>query len=314
MTEIKKVAVLGAGLMGHGLVQIFARHGCEVILTSRRPEGAAEAKTKIRADLETMAEGRLVRREDIDSILDRIHGTTEMEEVADCGFVLESVVENLSIKQDLFKKLDEMCPPETILATNTSVISITEIAAKSKNRSRIVGTHFWNPPFLIPLVEVVKGADTSNETMQRTIDFLNAAGKHPIWVEKDVPGFVCNRLQHALWREAVSIVERGIAEPSVVDEAIKFGFGIRLPVLAPLETADMVGLDLTKSIHDYVLKHLEDSHTSSPILTEKVEKGELGFKTGGVGFQTWTPEEQKALRKRLMDHLMKWNREQAGIE
>jgi len=136
-----------------------------------------------------------------------------------------------------------------------------------------------------------------------------AAGKHPLRVNKDAPGFVCNRLQHALWREAISIVEHGIATAAEVDEALKFGVGIRLPVLAPMETADMGGLDLTLAIHDYILKYLEDSHESSPLLREKVAKGELGFKTGGVGFQTWTPEEQAAVRKRLAEHLLKWTKE-----
>jgi 3-hydroxybutyryl-CoA dehydrogenase len=124
-----------------------------------------------------------------------------------------------------------------------------------------------------------------------------------VFVKKDVPGFVANRLQHALWREAISIVERGIADAATVDESIKYGFGMRLPVLAPLETADSGGLDLTWAIHSYVLRHLEDSHEPSPLLREKVEKGELGFKTGGVGLQTWTPEQMKATCERLLDYL-----------
>ena len=151
-----------------------------------------------------------------------------------------------------------------------------------------MGTHFWNPPYLIPLVEVVKGQDTSVEVLDLTFEVLERAGKSPIKVLKDVPGFIANRLQHALWREAISIVENGIADAATVDKAIKSGFAIRLPVLGPLENADMVGLDLILSIHDYIFKSLESSREPSPLLKEKISRGELGFKSG-KGFYHWTP-------------------------
>ena len=227
-----------------------------------------------------------------------------MAEAADgVQFVVETVSEDLELKRKTFKELDTLCPADTILATNTSVISITEIAAESKNRERIVGTHFWNPPYLIPLVEVVRGKDTSDETMDRTFSLLQAVDKHPVRVNKDVPGFVGNRLQHALWREAISIVERGIADASTVDECIRFGFGLRLPILGPLETADMVGTDLTLAIHEYILKYLEDSPEPSPLLRKKVEEGDLGFKSGR-GFQDWPPEKAEESRKRLQEYLL----------
>jgi 3-hydroxybutyryl-CoA dehydrogenase len=159
------------------------------------------------------------------------------------------------------------------------------------------------------LVEVVPGNKTSSEVVDYTYELLKTAGKHPVKVKRDVPGFVGNRLQHALWREAISIVEQGIADAATVDEVIKQGFGIRLPILGPLETADMVGLDLTLQIHDYILQHIERSPGPSPLLREKVKKGELGFKTG-KGFQQWSPEEIDQSRKNLVDYLIKWNREQ----
>jgi 3-hydroxybutyryl-CoA dehydrogenase len=227
-----------------------------------------------------------------------------MEEAAhDADFVLECVAEDMALKQETFQKLDQMCKPDAVLATNTSVMSPTEIASKSQKRDRILGTHWWNPPFLIPLVEVVQTEETAPWVIDLTMGLHRAIGKHPVHAKKDVPGFIANRLQHALWREAVSIVEHGIADAATVDESLKYGPGLRLPVLAPLENADMVGLDLTLSIHSYVLKYLEDSHEPSPLLKGKVEKGELGFKTGGVGFQEWTPEAQKALRTKLLDYL-----------
>jgi 3-hydroxybutyryl-CoA dehydrogenase len=219
-------------------------------------------------------------------------------------FVVECVFEELALKQEVFEQLDGLCPPETVLCTNTSVMSITEIAAKAKRKERIVGTHFWNPPYLIPLVEVVRTADVAEVVVERTIDLLRRAGKHPIDCRKDVPGFVANRLQHALWREAISIVEHGIADAATVDESIRFGPGLRLPVLAPMENADMVGLDLTLAIHDYILPHLESSGAPSPLLRERVAAGDLGFKTGR-GFQDWSPEDADASRRRLVEYLVR---------
>lgn len=233
------------------------------------------------------------------------------EAASQAQLVIEAVTENLELKQKVFQDLDRLCSPEAILATNTSVISITEIAAKARRRERILGTHFWNPPYIIPLVEVVKGKETSEETLETTYQLLNNAGKHPVKVMKDVPGFIANRLQHALWREAISIVEHGIADAATVDEAIKNSFAIRLPVLGPIENADMVGLDLVLSIHDYVLKYLESSPNPSPLLREKVKRGELGFKTA-QGFYTWSPGEINKSKERLLEYLIEWTKKEQG--
>jgi 3-hydroxybutyryl-CoA dehydrogenase len=221
--------------------------------------------------------------------------------------VVEAVLEKLDLKQTIFKELDALCPPDTILATNTSVISITEIAQKSNHRGRIVGTHFWNPPYLIPLVEVIRGDESDQETIDRTFDLLQGVGKHPVRVQKDTPGFVGNRLQHALWREAISIVEHGIADAATVDECIRYGFGLRLPALGPLENADMVGTDLTLAIHDYILKYLEHSPNPSLLLKEKVKQGKLGFKSG-EGFQKWSAEDAQKSRKALVEYLLEVTR------
>ncbi|MBU1277106.1 MAG: 3-hydroxyacyl-CoA dehydrogenase family protein [Proteobacteria bacterium] len=312
--NISSVAVIGAGLMGHGLAQIFAAHGCRVRLQDVRQEALALARESIRANMSLMAQGGLGRAEEIEPALAMIQTTTELEEAADgAQFVVEAVNENLELKQMIFRRLDRICPAETILATNTSVISISEVAEKARGRDRIVGTHFWNPPYLVPLVEVIRARDTSEQTMGITLAFLARVGKHPVRVEKDVPGFVGNRLQHALWREAISIVEHGIAEPAVVDEVIKFGFGVRLPVLGPLENADLAGLDLTLAIHDYILEHLDRSTEASSLLRRKVDHGELGFKSG-VGFQTWSPEAIAEVRRNLQEHLIRWNREQGASQ
>ena len=304
MPNSKNIAIIGAGLMGHGIAQIFAARGYAVTLMDVNEGLLGKAIGNIRSNLMLMAQNGIGRLEDIEPTLARVRTTVDLKEAASgAQFVVEAVTENLEVKQNIFKELDLICPEETLLATNTSVISITEIAEKAHKRHRIVGTHFWNPPYLIPLVEVVKGQDTSNEVMDSTVDLLRKVGKHPVRVNRDVPGFVGNRLQHALWREAISIVERGIADAATVDECIRFGFGLRLPVLGPLENADMVGLDLTLSIHRYLLRYLESSPDPSPLLEKKLEDGDLGFKTGR-GFREWTPEKIQHSRERLQKYLL----------
>ena len=310
--DIRNISVIGAGMIAPGVAQVFATKNYNVCIYARRPEALPEAIERIRSTLSTMAKKGVGSESEIEPAISRIKTTTDLSEAAaDAQLVIECVSENLELKQQFFQNLDQICPPETILATNTSVMSITEIASKARQRERIVGTHFWNPPYLIPLVEVTKAKETSDEVMETTYQVLKDAGKHPVKVMKDVPGFIANRLQHALWREAISIVENGIADPATVDEAIKNGFAIRLPILGPMENADMVGLDLTLSIHDYILKHLESSPSPSPLLREKVEKGELGFKTG-QGFQTWSAEEAKRSREALLDYLLDWAKREQG--
>lgn len=166
-----------------------------------------------------------------------------MQDIADfADIVFEAIVENLAVKQEMFQKLDSICPVSTVLASNTSALSITLIGEKAEHKERIIGTHFWNPAYLIPLVEVVKTVHVSEETVSKTYNVLQEAGKHPVIVEKDVPGFLANRLQHCLFREAISIVEHGIASPAAVDEAIKYGFGMRVGIMAPFEVMDSAAL------------------------------------------------------------------------
>jgi len=310
--DIRNITLLGAGMIGNGLALHFAKAGYQVSLYSRTQQTIDKAIESTRSNLSMLLQ-KPADSDEIKKIIGRITTTTDMAKaVAHAPIVIESIAEDLKIKQEAFKALDEMCPRETILATNTSVISITEIASKSKNRGRILGTHFWFPPYLIPLVEVIKGKDTSDEVMELTYQFMRKAGKHPIRCMKDVPGFVANRLQHALWREAISIVEHGIADASTVDEAIKNSIGIRLAVLGPVENADMVGLDLTLAIHNTVLKDLEASPNPSPLLQEKVKKGELGFKSGKGFYDKWTQEDITRVRGNLLKYLIDYSQKKQG--
>ena len=203
-----------------------------------------------------------------------------------------------------FAKLDKLCAPSTILATNTSAISVTDIAEKSVHKERIIGTHFWNPAYVMPLVEVVKTKYVCDDVVNQTYELLQDAGKMPVIVQKDVPGFLANRMQHALFREALSIIENDIASPEDVDKAIKYGFGMRLGVMAPIEVMDSGGIDLTYNIHEYLFPDIENSTKPSKLLKERLEEGKLGFKTG-EGIMKWTPEQIEESQKNLVEGLIR---------
>lgn len=298
--------------MGCGIAQVFAgsaggasRAGDWDVVVYDAFATADQVHDRILSNLGLLVAKGVITGAEAEGLAGRVAFSASLEAaVAEADFVVECIPEDLGLKQDLFARLDGITRPEAILATNTSVMSPTEIASKAKGRGRIVGTHFWNPPYLIPLVEVVKAQDTTDATVDQTMAWLAEVGKRPIRCNKDVPGFVANRMQHALWREAISIVEQGIADARTVDEAVRLSFGLRLPVLGPLENADMVGADLALSIHDYVFPHLEASPTASPLLRDNVARGDLGFKSG-KGFMEWTEEGKAASRKRLSDHLVK---------
>ena len=302
--EIKKVAVLGSGLMGNGLTQVFARdRDTKVVLRSRSMKDDPFAG--VRADLDILIENDAMTGGEAEAILTRMSFTDNMEEaVSDADMVVECVPEVMEIKQDLFADLEPMIRADCILATNTSVMSITQIASKCKDKTRVIGTHFWNPPYLIPLVEVVKGEETSLEVMDVTYGYLKKIGKKPVRCMKDVQGFVANRLQHALWREALYMVEAGIADAPTVDEALRYGPGLRWPHLGVLENVDMIGADLSLNIQSGVIPYLADNKEPSALLRQLVAEGKLGFKTG-EGYQKWTEEEAAASRKSLREYLIK---------
>ena len=302
MSTPEQITVVGAGLMGHGMAQIFAIHGHKVLLVDVNEDLLNSAKDRIRANLKNMHQ-QGVEFGPVEEIIENIYPTADLGTACEGSvFIFEAVFEDLELKQQVFADLDSLCPSNIILCSNTSVISITEIAEKAVHRERIVGTHFWNPPYLIPLVEVVRAEESADWCITATYDLLARVGKHPVHVHKDVPGFVGNRLQHALWREAFAIIDEGICDPATVDEVIRNGFGLRLPILGPVETADMIGLDLTLAIHNYILKYINADPTPSTTLQTKVEAGELGFKSGS-GFLEWSSSDISASLQRLANYL-----------
>jgi len=294
MTKLP-IAVVGAGLMGHGIAQVFASAGHDVTITDPQTESLATVRTRIAANLADLGDNA--------AAVDRV---TPVPSLADCvreaGFIVEAAPENLAVKQHLFAEIEAAARPDAILASNTSVMPITAIMQNLKRRERALGTHWWNPPFLVPLVEVIGTEWTSQAAIDTTMELHRRAGKTPAHVKKDVPGFIGNRLQHALWREAISLVEHGICDAETVDTVIKAAFGRRLAVLGPLENADLVGTDLTLAIHETVLPAIDSRPGPSPYLEKLVREGRLGFKSG-EGFRKWTPESQAVLRAAVVRHL-----------
>lgn len=268
--------------------------------------GEQDVHGGIRANCCQLIEHGIMTDQELEARLRRVVFTTDLASdiVKNADLVIEAVFEDMAVKQETFAKLEAVCSSEAIFCTNTSVMSPSQISEKLQHRERFVGTHFWNPAHLIPLVEVIKTDATSDGTAETVMRLLQSVGKKPILCKKDVPGFVANRMQHALWREAIAIVENGIADAETVDEAVKNSFGLRLPQLGPLENADMVGLDLTFNIHDYLLPYLDASGRPSPLLEDLRTQGALGFKTG-QGFRSWTPEEMQAVRDDLNTYLIK---------
>lgn len=305
MDALEIVTIVGAGLMGHGIAQVFASHGHPVRLFDTNDTILAEAPERIRANLAQLAAHGIGGETAIDASLERVSLVHDLAEAcAGTDVMIEAVSENMDLKQRIFAELDRLCPPNVILCSNTSVMSITEIASKSRGRERILGTHWWNPPYLVPLVEIVRTEDTAQHCIDAMYDLLLSVGKRPVRVHKDVPGFVGNRLQHALWREAFALIDDGICDAATVDEVVCSGFGLRLPVLGPVENADLVGLDLTLAIHDYILPHLSRDTQPSATLRARVREGKLGFKTD-AGFLSWSEDEIAATRGRLTNYLMK---------
>jgi 3-hydroxybutyryl-CoA dehydrogenase len=290
-----RIAVIGAGLMGHGIAQVFALAGHKVTITDTFAKNLETVKTRISANLKDLG--------DDPSAVDRVTPQADLAvAVRDADYVVEAVLEDLPLKQKLFAEIERHVRADAILASNTSVIPITAIMQGLSRRERAVGTHWWNPPFLVPLVEVIETQWTSPQTVGFTMELHQRAGKKPAHVKKDVPGFIGNRLQHALWREAISLVENGICDAETVDAVIKASFGRRIAVLGPLENADLVGTDLTLAIHETVLPAIDSRPGPSPYLKKLIADGKLGFKSG-EGFRKWSTEEQAVLRAKVVAHL-----------
>lgn len=295
--EIKSLAVLGAGLMGHGIAQMFSLKGFKVRIYDSSQEMIRSMSGRIRQNLQIFIDLSMITEKQADNCLALIKPCRDLSECCDgSDIVIEAVNEDMAIKQELYREAEQYTAPETIICSNTSAFSITALSEVFKNKGRFLGTHFWNPPHVIPAVEVIKGEHTSDEAFDIVFDLIKKIGKEPVKVLKDVPGFLGNRLQHAMWREAVSLAEKGVASAEDIDKIVQYGFGLRLASMGPLATADFAGLDLTLSVHNYLFKYLEDAHEPSPLLQDMCENNQLGIKTG-QGFHRWEQSRAKEVKK-----------------
>ena len=300
------IAVVGAGLMGHGIAQLFAAAGHPVAVHDPNREVLASVPARVRSIFDlTRQDHRAMERISLHSDFDKA--------VSAADFVFEAAPEKLKIKQEIFERLAATTKPAAVLASNTSVIPIGEIGARVDRRDagRIVGSHFWNPPHLVPLVEVVQAEKTDPTVVEKTIELLRSVGKVPVHVKRDIPGFIGNRLQHALKREAIALVADGVCDAEAIDLVVKHGFGARLAVLGPMEQSDLVGLDLTLDIHKVLLPHLDRRSGPHPFLEQKVAAGQLGMSTG-QGFRKWTPDGCAEVRERLNNYLLALALERQG--
>ena len=287
----QRIGVIGGGLMGHGIAYLFAAAGHRV--------GVFEPAMQLRDSLAERLRAIADLLGDEPSFLGRIEAYDALAPaLSGAAFVFEAAPEKLPLKQEIFATLERHVAPETILASNSSAIPSTEIGRHLTHRQRVVGTHFWNPPHLVPLVEVVQNEKTSPDTVRRTMELLRGAGKTPVHVRRDIPGFVGNRLQHAMKREAVALVAAGVCDADTIDVVVREGFGARAAVLGPMEQTDLVGTNLTLDIAEVLYADLDRTPGPHPYLRELVRSGKLGMKTG-EGLRKWTPEAAAAVRERL---------------
>lgn len=306
--SIQRVAVIGAGLMAPGLVQVFAQAGVPVNVVSRSSASLERTRDKLRANLAIFVAEGITTSGGAAATAERVRYTTDLAPaVRDVDFVLETITEELAAKQDLFAALDRYARPDAVLATNTSGLAIRDIASRTARPERTLTAHFWNPAHLLPIVEVVANDATTPEVVAWTRAFLVRLGKEPVILRRDVRGFIGNRLQYALLREALALVQDGIASAEDVDLVVKKSFGRRLTTVGPLETCDLGGLDLVYRISSYLFPDLDTADGPPPIVRACYESGRLGAKTG-AGVHDWPGDKAARALERRDRELLNWHR------
>ena len=292
--QIRKIGVAGAGTMGTGIAQLFAQSGYRVTWYNRSAGGLERGLAGVRRNQGILTEsGALSTGEARDSVT-RLEPTLELSDLAAADFVIETITEDLEAKNRLFRSLTRICRPDAILTTNTSWLSISELAEAVSPPERFSGFHFLNPAHLIPLLEVIPGKATSDQTVDLAMDLARRIGKQPIVVRKEVPGYVSVRLQAALVREAVHLVEEGVATSEEIDIAMKDGLGIRWALLGPLEIADLGGLDVFNIVTRSLNPHLSAAQGGLGLLESLVASGRLGIKSG-AGFYEYSGDESASV-------------------
>jgi 3-hydroxybutyryl-CoA dehydrogenase len=293
------IAIVGAGTMGAGIAQIFAQGGHPVRLQARKKETLEAALRRIRVNQDELIRHELLTAADAEAARGRITVTQDLKEaLAGAAFVSENISERLDLKQPLFAELDRLTPTEVILSTNTSSLPITQVAGDTKHPERVVGFHWFNPPHLIPLVEVIRGDRTSDASMDETYRLAQAIGKSPIRVQKDIPGFVGNRLQRSLEREFFYLERIGACSGADLEVALKQGLGFRWSVVGPLEHADLAGVDTHAATVALLFPLLSTDPAPPPLFANLVAKGRLGAKTGAGVYEYGAGEVEHILARR----------------
>jgi 3-hydroxybutyryl-CoA dehydrogenase len=274
------VAVLGTGTMAPGIVVAFAAAGHPVTLWGRSPERVGEALARVGEIARFLAEVGLP------TPAATVAGTSQLAALADAAVVVEAVAETLVAKHEVLAAVEDVVAPAALLATNTSGLRVTDIAAPLRHRDRVVAMHFWNPAHLMPIVEVAGGEHAAADRVAEATELVRAIGKVPVVLHHEVLGFLGTRMQQAVVREAIALLDAGVASAADIDLAVRTSFGIRFPAIGPLESADLSGLDVIAAIHDYLLPDLDRSTAPQPGLTDRVARGEVGAKSGR-GFHEW---------------------------
>jgi len=283
--EIKKVAVLGAGLMGHGITQVAAQTAkYEVYMRDIKQEFLDNGMRMINDSLQRFVKKGETTEAEVNQILSRIHPTLDLKEaVSDADLIIEAVTENPELKKKVLAEADTHAKPDAVIASNTSSISITELASATRRPEKFAGMHFFNPPQLMKLIEIIRGAKTSDDTLNTIVEVTKKMGKEPVVVKKDVAGFVVNRILIPALNEAIALVNEEVATPEDIDKAIKLG--LNWP-MGPLTLLDYVGLDTTLAITEVMQKELDQKYQANPLLRQMVRAGLLGRKSG-KGFYNW---------------------------
>ena len=284
---MKKIGVLGTGTMGAGIIQVLAQNGYEVVLRARRQTSVDKGIAAIEKNLDRLIAKEKMTADEKAVIMGRIQGSTDIAIIKDADLVIEAATEDMEAKKALFAELNELCKPETIIATNTSSLSITEIASATKRADKVIGMHFFNPVPMMKLVEIIKGLATSEETKNTIVKLTEALGKTPVQVE-EAPGFVVNRILVPMINEAIGILADGVAKAEDIDEAMKLGAN---HPMGPLALGDLIGLDVCLAIMEVLYTEFGDTkYRPHPLLRKMVRAGKLGRKSG-VGFFDYSNKE-----------------------
>lgn len=293
LEDIRHIAVLGSGIMGHGIAQSFLMGGYPVMLLDVEESILETAKARVKNSLELFCHAGMIESPDIESALERLTLSVDLKRAAEAAdFIVEAIPEDLSLKQDLFQHIETLCHPNAIIASNTSSLTLDKIGARVKNKKRLVITHWFNPPQLVPTVEVVKGEETGAEIMDTTCKLLEKIKKAPVRINREIPGFLVNRIQIAMAREVLDLYEQGIASAEDIDQAVRGSIGFRLASIGPLLTMDLGGLEIWFKVLENLLPDIQHSTKPPKVLKQLVDQGHKGIKSG-KGFYDYSMDFSK---------------------